>query len=231
METATTPHPERVRLYLDASQSESDDTSVEYVRTVAQEEPQTSAPVLQSNPASLPNEQTSNKRKEPQVKSPPAPKRVSKLAHDCKFAWLLPPSGAKHPKPSLVKLGVQHRDELGRKWCITPAKTKKMSVIIVTAPIENFGFLPPHQFISDAGTLASFMIMGVNPGDAADRECNYLAVRYNVRSRYGMVVYAAKHHEVELSNIHNDLVQSRNGWTNYGCRCSICNNNNSSGTS
>lgn len=226
MATATAPHlsgteANRIRLYLETSRSDSDDTSVEYVCTTAKDKPQTSAVAVLAplpNPDGTPN----NKRKEPQVQNAPVPKRVSKLAHDCKFVWFSPPPG-KEPNNQLYDAAKIHLDELGRKWIVSPLQTKNMVGTIITAQVRNFDFLPPRPFKTPMGVVASFMVLGPNHGGCdLDRSNNYNTLCAKGRSRYGLGFVAAKYHEDQLSAIYEALVESRNVWTNSGCRCCIC---------
>lgn len=230
MAAATVPHlsgteADRIRLYLETSQSDSDNTSVEYVRTTAKSKPQTpSTAVLAplANPESPPNDQTPNKRKETQVSNAPAPKRVSKLAHDCKFVWFSPPPG-KDPNDRLYVAADIHLDELGREWIVSPLQTKNMVGTVITAHVRNFDFLPPRPFKTTMGVVASFMVLGPNRGkDQLERSNNYNTLCVKGRYLYGLGFLAAKYHEDQLSKIYEGLVKSKNGWNNTGCRCGIC---------
>lgn len=228
MATTTAPRlhgivPERIRLYLDTSQSDSDNTSVEYVRTTAKSEPQTSAVAATAplpNPSSISSEPTPNKRKYPKLPIAPAPKRVPKLAKDCAFMWLSPPNGEKVIE-KVVKDSEKHRDDLGRPWAVLPVRTKTVCGTIITARASQFGFPPPRPFETHdgrAGPLASFMFVGPRPLTVSHFE----KLSGIARSRYRLSYVAAKDHEDQLFEIYNTLVQERNGWANPDCCCSIC---------
>lgn len=210
----------RVRLHFVPSQSDSDDTSVEYVRTKVKEMPAKSiaeqvAPFLITDSS---DENVTHKRKDLESPITTKSKYPTLYACDCPFRWAWPAESEKYEE-CITKTAIVHLDAQGRSWTISSCTIARMSAVLITSRAENFGFRTPHPFFTADGVFASFISVNIPDGGPRQNEQIQRRIASSARNKYGLGSSTAKHDYLKLSTICNKLIED---YKSGGCQCEIC---------